>query len=329
MVIDRFAFDVELLCVATRFGLRVRGGPGDLAQLAGSTVSLVTAPPAMLIETCAVRWRFRRGGYNPGVDASGDRTLGAADRGGRSSRRWSRPFATERAGLLPDRPRRGLARAGAGSARRPRAGPAAAGRAGRLRAGGLRPGPLGLRHAARARSETDRRAARRSTPTPTTGSRPTPRSCANASWRSTACSRGTLDMLLVPVRALLHPLPTTEEWQSWTRVIRRGDELPPDRFVLRGDGSGLPPGGHRQRAGRGLASRRDRRHLPADRRRAGAHRAVRRHRRLAASLRHRQPALDRSARRGRASGRPCENPPTDEALRTAGRPSGRGDPGRP
>jgi len=45
-------------------------------------------------------------------------------------------------------------------------------------------------------------------------------------------SRGDVDVLLVPARALLHPLPSPADWRSWTRVIRRGDELPPDRFVL-------------------------------------------------------------------------------------------------
>jgi transcription-repair coupling factor (superfamily II helicase) len=47
-----------------------------------------------------------------------------------------------------------------------------------------------------------------------------------------------MDMLLVPVRALLNPLPSPEEWSAWTRVIRRGDTLPPERFVLQALGLG-------------------------------------------------------------------------------------------
>ena len=51
-------------------------------------------------------------------------------------------------------------------------------------------------------------------------------------------SRGALDVLLTPARALLHPLPAPAEWRSWTRRIRRGDELAPDRFVLAALGLG-------------------------------------------------------------------------------------------
>jgi len=45
-------------------------------------------------------------------------------------------------------------------------------------------------------------------------------------------SRGTFDILLLPARTLLARLPRPEQWQSWTRVIRRGEELPPDRFMV-------------------------------------------------------------------------------------------------
>jgi dolichyl-phosphate beta-glucosyltransferase len=64
-IIDGFAFDVELLCVATRFGLSIAEVPVTWRNSPGSTVNLVTAPPAMVIEILRVLWRFRRGGYNP------------------------------------------------------------------------------------------------------------------------------------------------------------------------------------------------------------------------------------------------------------------------
>jgi transcription-repair coupling factor (superfamily II helicase) len=44
--------------------------------------------------------------------------------------------------------------------------------------------------------------------------------------------RRELDVLILPVRALLHWLPSPEEWAARTRTIESGDELPPDRFVL-------------------------------------------------------------------------------------------------
>ncbi len=45
-------------------------------------------------------------------------------------------------------------------------------------------------------------------------------------------ARGGLDALVVPARALLQPLPSRAEWDSWHRTVRNGDTLPPDRFVL-------------------------------------------------------------------------------------------------
>jgi len=64
-VIDGFAFDVELLYVATRFGLTIAETPVVWRNSPESKVSVVTAPPAMLLEILRVLWRFRRGGYNP------------------------------------------------------------------------------------------------------------------------------------------------------------------------------------------------------------------------------------------------------------------------
>jgi dolichyl-phosphate beta-glucosyltransferase len=64
-IIDGFAFDVELLCVATRFGLSIAEVPVTWRNSPASTVNVFTASPSMLIETLRVLWRFRRGGYNP------------------------------------------------------------------------------------------------------------------------------------------------------------------------------------------------------------------------------------------------------------------------
>jgi transcription-repair coupling factor (superfamily II helicase) len=53
-----------------------------------------------------------------------------------------------------------------------------------------------------------------------------------------ALPRGGVDILLAPARALLELLPAPRESSSWTRVIRKGDSLPPDRFVLQALGLG-------------------------------------------------------------------------------------------
>lgn len=45
-------------------------------------------------------------------------------------------------------------------------------------------------------------------------------------------ARGEVDLLLVPVRALLWPVPSVEEIASHVRVLRRGSPLSPDRFAL-------------------------------------------------------------------------------------------------
>jgi len=65
MLVDGFAFDVELLYVATRFGLRVAEVPVTWRNSPDSRVSMTKAPPRMLIDVLRVLWRFRRGGYNP------------------------------------------------------------------------------------------------------------------------------------------------------------------------------------------------------------------------------------------------------------------------
>jgi glycosyltransferase involved in cell wall biosynthesis len=72
MVVDRFAFDVELLFLCVRFGLRVRELPVVWRDSRGSQVSLVTDPINMLYDVARVRWRFRRGLYNPEPDAEAE-----------------------------------------------------------------------------------------------------------------------------------------------------------------------------------------------------------------------------------------------------------------
>ncbi len=69
MKVDRFAFDVELLFLASRFGLRIAEVPVVWSNDPSSRVNLVTDPLNMLLDVARVRWRFRRGGYNPATAA--------------------------------------------------------------------------------------------------------------------------------------------------------------------------------------------------------------------------------------------------------------------
>ena len=70
MVVDRFAFDAELLFLAMRFGLRVDEVPVVWRNDARSTVSVLRDPLNMLADLARVRWRFRRGLYNPDAPAT-------------------------------------------------------------------------------------------------------------------------------------------------------------------------------------------------------------------------------------------------------------------
>jgi glycosyltransferase involved in cell wall biosynthesis len=70
MVVDRFAFDVELLFLCRRFGLSVKEVPVVWRNASGSKVSMVVDPVKMLLDVSRVRWRFRRGLYNPETVAS-------------------------------------------------------------------------------------------------------------------------------------------------------------------------------------------------------------------------------------------------------------------
>ncbi len=71
MVVNRFAFDVELLFLCARFGLSVADVPVTWRNVTGSKVSLFRDPPNMIADVLRVRWRFRRGLYNPEPPASG------------------------------------------------------------------------------------------------------------------------------------------------------------------------------------------------------------------------------------------------------------------
>jgi len=65
MVVDGFAFDVELLFLCVRFGLRVREVPVVWRDARGSKVGLAGDPLRMMLDLARIRWRFRRGLYNP------------------------------------------------------------------------------------------------------------------------------------------------------------------------------------------------------------------------------------------------------------------------
>ena len=65
MVVDGFAFDVELLFLCERFGLSVAEVPVTWRNATGSKVSILSDPLHMIADVLRVRWRFRRGLYNP------------------------------------------------------------------------------------------------------------------------------------------------------------------------------------------------------------------------------------------------------------------------
>jgi dolichyl-phosphate beta-glucosyltransferase len=62
MVIDGFAFDVELLCLCERHGLRVKEVPVTWRNSPRSTVSIIGSPPKMLFDLMRLCWRFRNRG---------------------------------------------------------------------------------------------------------------------------------------------------------------------------------------------------------------------------------------------------------------------------
>jgi glycosyltransferase involved in cell wall biosynthesis len=62
MVINGFAFDVELLYLCERRGLRVKEVPVTWRNSPRSTVSIIRSPPKMLFDLMRLRWRFRSRG---------------------------------------------------------------------------------------------------------------------------------------------------------------------------------------------------------------------------------------------------------------------------
>jgi len=62
MVIDGFAFDVELLYLCERRGLRVKEVPVTWRNSPRSTVSVIGSPPKMLFDLMRLCWRFRNRG---------------------------------------------------------------------------------------------------------------------------------------------------------------------------------------------------------------------------------------------------------------------------
>jgi dolichyl-phosphate beta-glucosyltransferase len=70
MVVDGFAFDVEMLFLCSRFGLSVADVPVVWRNAEGSKVSIVGDPLKMILDVLRIRWRFRRGLYNPDTGAA-------------------------------------------------------------------------------------------------------------------------------------------------------------------------------------------------------------------------------------------------------------------
>lgn len=62
-VVDRFAWDVEILYLCDRLGLQVAEVPVTWRNVEDSRVSLISDPINMLRDVVRVRWRFRRGDY--------------------------------------------------------------------------------------------------------------------------------------------------------------------------------------------------------------------------------------------------------------------------
>jgi len=70
MVVDRFAFDVELLYLCHRYGLAVAEVPVVWRNSPESTVSVFWDPLNMLGDIVRIRWRFRRGHYHPETEST-------------------------------------------------------------------------------------------------------------------------------------------------------------------------------------------------------------------------------------------------------------------
>lgn len=68
MQVERFAFDVEFLFLCERYGLTVAEVPVVWRNDEASTVSILADPLNMLSDVAKVRWRFRKGLYDPTRD---------------------------------------------------------------------------------------------------------------------------------------------------------------------------------------------------------------------------------------------------------------------
>ena len=68
MQVERFAFDVEFLFLCDRYGLTVAEVPVVWRNDEASTVSILADPLNMLMDVAKVRWRFRKGLYDPTRD---------------------------------------------------------------------------------------------------------------------------------------------------------------------------------------------------------------------------------------------------------------------
>jgi dolichyl-phosphate beta-glucosyltransferase len=71
MIVDGFAFDVELLFLCSRFGMRVQEVPIVWRNDPRTKVGVLVDPFRMVLDVARVRWRFRRGGYYGGEEAAG------------------------------------------------------------------------------------------------------------------------------------------------------------------------------------------------------------------------------------------------------------------
>jgi dolichyl-phosphate beta-glucosyltransferase len=86
MVVDRFAFDVEVLCLAQRLGLKICEVPVQWQDVDGSTVRHISDSLSMALDVARLRWRKDRsaipalivGAAREERTSPGDRTLAEA-----------------------------------------------------------------------------------------------------------------------------------------------------------------------------------------------------------------------------------------------------------
>lgn len=81
MAVNRFAYDVELLFLCDRYGLKVAEVPVTWRNDTATTVHMLSDPINMLLDVLRVRWRFRRGMYDPTSDADAPSNGSPPERG--------------------------------------------------------------------------------------------------------------------------------------------------------------------------------------------------------------------------------------------------------